>query len=459
MSVVVLNREGHVSDVTIDELPVLDPERDLRGWDEEAVALVMEYQGHGWTSRLSSNNHAILRSPDGKETASIARKHSRNRGGKNARRPLQNWINRRKRERQKRESAFGNLNPDHDVTEPPWRTADRQSYDARMRMRKILGSWWESIDNSGDNLTVSELIEGGEDNWIVVSLKMPENKMSVAGQGRDADPELVEDVQGRIERYNNPKGTRQMQETGPLSDKDYPCLEPGCGAGYDTQGALNLHSQKHVEGGKIPCPMCEDGRTLPTPAAFGKHVRSKLHRGDPRLPEILESRGLAPLEVKVTPEPKAKRTSVKMSMCEYGCGLELSGYQIGGHHRAHLRAGHIKVADGGDGATQILGTAKAITAPAEASEAVTEAPAKPEPIVVEEVVTYWDPEATNGKRRDVSPEDTLAKVAAIVNPGLIAENRRLNRENARLQEEIEILTTKCDDLQAFKDIIKEATSA
>lgn len=458
MSVVVLNREGHVHDVTIDELPVLVPERDLRGWDEGAVDLVMEYQNYGWTPRLSSNNHAILRSPDGKATASVARKHSRNRGGKNARRPLENWLRRRERERQKRESAFGNLNADHDVREPPWRTADRQSYDARMRMRKILGSWWDSIDNSGDSLTASELIERGEDDWIVVELTMPDNKMSIVGQGRDTDPELVEDVQGRIERFNNPKGTRQMQETGPLSDKKYPCLEPGCGKGYDTRGALNLHSQKHVEGGKIPCPMCEDGRTLPTPAAFGKHVRSRLHADDPRLPAILESKGLAPLVVKVKPEPKVKRTSATVRMCEYGCGQELSGYQVGGHHRAHQRAGHVKVADGGDGATQVMRTAKAITAPVKASEAVTEAPVKPEPLVVEAVPVEPVPVATNGKH-DASPEDTLAKVQAIVNPGLIAENRRLNRENARLEAEVEILTTKCNDLQAFKDMIREATSA
>jgi len=145
-------------------------------------------------------------------------------------------------------------------------------------------------------------------------------------------------------------------------------------------------------------------------------------------------------------------------MCEYGCGLELSGYQIGGHHRAHLRVGHVKVADGGDGATQILGKAKAITAPTEASEAATEAPVKPEPLVVEAVPVESEPVATNGKH-DASPEDTLAKVAAIVSPALIAENRRLNRDNARLREEIAILTTRCDDLQAFKDIIKEATSA
>ena len=65
---------------------------DLKHFDKEARALVLEIVAAGWLGRMSGNNHVILYAPDGESTASIAPSTTRNRGGRNARAGFDRWL-------------------------------------------------------------------------------------------------------------------------------------------------------------------------------------------------------------------------------------------------------------------------------------------------------------------------------------------------------------------------------
>lgn len=64
---------------------------DVPGHDDQAKDLIVEMVALGWTGRLSSKGHAIMRSPDGESTSSIARDSKRGRSGRNARADFERW--------------------------------------------------------------------------------------------------------------------------------------------------------------------------------------------------------------------------------------------------------------------------------------------------------------------------------------------------------------------------------
>ena len=65
----------------------------MRSFSQEARELIEAAEGAGWTWRLSSNNHAIGRAPDGITTLSVSTKLSRsNRGYQRATAEFARWI-------------------------------------------------------------------------------------------------------------------------------------------------------------------------------------------------------------------------------------------------------------------------------------------------------------------------------------------------------------------------------
>jgi len=65
----------------------------------------------------------------------------------------------------------------------------------------------------------------------------------------------------------------------------------------------------------------------------------------------------------------------------------------------------------------------------------------------------------NGTGHHDTPDEVLNQVRALINPELVSELERLRTTCHRLESEVETLTRQRNDLQAFKDMIKEATSA
>lgn len=428
--------------------------KELRQFDPEAVDLVHEYQFHGWTGWLSANQHVILRAPDGDGTASISRKYRRKRSAEIMRRPLDQWLRRKELEQLEREraDAFGLTPPPErgvqESDQPPWQIATKQSYDALLRMQKATRDWWEGVVQAGSGNTLWTLHEEGDDDWILISGNREDKLSHIAATGRATHPLVVEKLQQRIDQANNREGNHPMEETGPPKKK-HACEEPGCDQSFDIQGALNLHKQIHVQGER-PCPLCP--RVLHTPAAFGKHIRAAIHANDPRLPEVLKNLGMyAPGE-----RPRREHT-LPPRPCDY-CGAVMAAKSIGGHHRGHIKLGHVKTADGGDGATQLLKESKVIAAPVsppKAPKAVTRAPAKPERVVVRAAPVTVESFAVNGTGKHETPEDTLNLIRTLVNPELVGENERLRAQNTKLTVDLEEMRRDRDDLQALMDMISE----
>jgi hypothetical protein len=441
-------------EAALEDLPeLLDAEADLNGFEDDAVQLVMEYQLHGWTGRVSANHHVILRSPDGTATAAVQRKFKRNRGGQNARRPLNQWLQKRERERErKRSNAFG-VAPAEDApppagSKPPWQIATKQSYDARLRMQKMTRDWWDGIVAAGSGVMSWHLDEGGEDDWILADAKRESKEVRVVASGPATDPARVAGVEMLVALavdHFKPKEKHPMSEAGPQTTGEqlpYPCLEPGCGASFGTQGALNLHSTKHDKT-EYPCPLCD--RVMPTPAALGRHVHSKLHADDPRLAHVVRRM-----------DGGKKNRRLPARACEY-CGKMFPAVSIGGHHRGHKAAGDVKIGHGG-GTTQ----AKATTAPETpvAAQAVTAPPASPEPLVVQALPTaVSEPAAVNGTGHATQPSDLLNQVRALVNPELVGDLERLRKECDELLAELEAVTKERNELKAWKDMMREAMDA
>lgn len=456
-----------------EETSILTP-KELRQFDHESVALVLEYQNYGWTGWLSANQHVILRAPDGDGTASVARKYRRRRSAEIMRRPLDQWLRRKELERaeQERTDAFGRpASSEGDFVpskNPPWQLATEQSYDALLRMQKLTRDWWDGVRLAGYGNTVWQLLEQGEDDWALVSGNREDKIIHIVAVGPAASSDDIEKLKANIAKTNQREGIHPMEETGPPKKK-FACEEPGCTSSFDTRGALNLHQQVHVMDPKT-CPLCPKQTT--TPAAFGRHIRSK-HATDSRLPGILEALGMAPMKdrepvkpialtgtpPKKSTEPRAARVyTLPPRPCEY-CGLVLAAKSIGGHHRGHVNVGHIKIADGGDAATQTLPHgAKAITTPVsppKAPEAVTEAPTKPEPLPVQAAPMAVEPFVVNGTGKQETPEEVLNLIRTLVNPELVGENERLRAQNNKLTVDLEEMRRDRDDLQALMDMISE----
>ena len=69
----------------------------IPGFDDGARDLIRRMLDAGWTGRVSSKGHAILRAPDGKSTASVARDFTRARSGRNATADFERWLARNRR--------------------------------------------------------------------------------------------------------------------------------------------------------------------------------------------------------------------------------------------------------------------------------------------------------------------------------------------------------------------------
>lgn len=448
------------------ELPEITAD-DLRGWDREAVDLVLEYQQYGWTGRFSSNHHAIMRAPDGEATASIARRHSWNRGGKNARRPLKQWLDRQAAERDKKRqrNSFGltaqEVNPSKfrqtESDLPPWQLATTQTYDALLRMKKLTRSWWETVKAAGSGNTMWQLTEDGEDNWAIVSAFRSEKIARIVAVGPAADPEDIEDLQAQVDRLNQPEENDPMIDTGPPTKWKYPCPEPGCDRGFDLPGALALHAESHVPEG-FPCLLCDD--VLRSSSARGSHLRGKKHKDDPRLPHVLKM-------IRSDKTPRTESATYKRKPprpCEY-CGEVMPALSIGGHQRGHKALGHLKIAEGGDGATQVIGKAKAIAAretPVKVPEAVTEAPVKPEPVpepkpepLAVAKINVIEAPVVNGTGHVTTAEERLKQVLTIVSPELVGDLEREKAKNKKLERDLAEMTADRDELQTMFDMIEE----
>lgn len=449
-------------EVMIDELPVLTP-KDLRHFDKEAVDLVLEYQVHGWTGWLSANMHAIMRAPDGDGTASISRKYRRKRSAEIMRRPLDQWLRRREREREDRErvDAFGRPPTSDSVKlespDPPWQIATQQSYDARLRMQKATRDWWEGVREAGSGNTVWQLLEDGEDDWVLVSGKRADKLISIVSIGPATDPSQLEKLRLQIEQTNKREGKHPMDNEGPQTavkeEKKYLCPEPGCKdlPSFKNQSGLNLHANTHNAAG-FECPLCD--RVLRTPAARGVHLSGNVHAGDPRL-----AKARAALKKNVATKPYKNLPEGTLRNCEYGCGKELPPMSMGGHHRWHQQQGHTKTTEHGDGATQPVKAIAVPDSPPKAPAAATEAPAKREPVVVAAVPVVVEPVAVNGTGKKDSPEALLSMVRTLVNPELVGENERLRTRCERLEEELIAKTAECEEIQARLDMVKEAMNA
>lgn len=68
---------------------------ELKRYDAEARELVLRMIDDGWSGRISSRGHAILRAPDGKSTASVSPNYHRSRAGKNAEAVYRRWKSRK----------------------------------------------------------------------------------------------------------------------------------------------------------------------------------------------------------------------------------------------------------------------------------------------------------------------------------------------------------------------------
>lgn len=440
-------------EVHIDELPILIPERDLKAFDAESVALVLEFQAHGWTGRMSSNHHAIMRAPDGTATASVARRASRNRAGLNARRPLKQWLRKREREEQRRRNAFGLPAEDLQMASdnPPWRLARKQSYEARLRMQKLARDWWEDVVAAGSGKVIWQLMEDGEDNWMIAAGTREEKIVRIVAIGPAVDPAQVERMRAEAERFNQTEENHPMQEeTGPQASAEglIPCEEPGCGRWFPNKGALALHAQSHNPDG-YPCPLCD--KVMGSAAARGGHVRGKEHADDPRLPQALAM--LKKGRSTIATHPKKKGAPARA--CEY-CGEMKPALSIGGHHRGHKLAGDIKLADRGV-ATQTVKATTAPETPTQAVAAATAPPAPPEPLVVQAapIATTTEPASVNGTGHAVMPTDLLNQVRALVNPELVGDLERLRARCEQLETDLEAMTKDRDELQALMDMISE----
>jgi hypothetical protein len=392
---------------------------------------------------VSANHHVILRSPDGTGTAAVQRKFKRNRGGQNARRPLNQWLKKREREREREEqhrrNAFGvkkdELPPLAD-SKPPWQSATEQSYEARLRMQKITRDWWERT--AGSDEVAWHLVEEGEDDWVLVDAKRKDMTFRVVATGPATHPARV----GQIEQlmaaavdHFKPKEKHPMSEAGPQTtiELPYECKEPGCGASFKTQGGLNLHRTKH-DSTEYPCPLCD--RVMPTPAALGRHVHSKLHADDPRLPHVVRQM-----------DGKRNRRMPSRA-CEY-CGKVFPAASIGGHYRGHKNAGDVKRTD-----ARVLAERDDVQRPTTAPEAV-----QPEPLVVQAAPTTVEPVSVNGSGHTAQPSDLLNQVRALVNPELVGDLERLRKECDDLRAELEVVTKDRDELKAWKDMMREAMDA
>lgn len=65
---------------------------DMSGFDKECIDLAMEAVDFGWTGKMSSKGHLILRAPDGTTTMSISRRWTNGRSGLNMRSNFDRWL-------------------------------------------------------------------------------------------------------------------------------------------------------------------------------------------------------------------------------------------------------------------------------------------------------------------------------------------------------------------------------
>lgn len=64
---------------------------ELRRFDAQATALILEAVAAGWIGYISNRNHAILYAPDRRGTISISRDSKRGRSGRNADAAYRRW--------------------------------------------------------------------------------------------------------------------------------------------------------------------------------------------------------------------------------------------------------------------------------------------------------------------------------------------------------------------------------
>src|SRR5690606_33826476 len=195
----------------------------------------------------------------------------------------------------------------------------------------------------------------GEDDWVVAWT--PDGQQIVlAGFGQGVDPQDVQYMQDKAAEHNRkikgnevaqgPQQTQQATQEG--TPEGFACKEPGCDAGpFKSKSGLRLHAIMH-EDEDHQCPLCD--RVFNRTAGLSLHLRGSAHADDARRTKALLA--ISSNERRKARMAKRAKESggIKVRQCEY-CGVELPHLSIGGHHRGHTALGHIKLADGGDGAT------------------------------------------------------------------------------------------------------------
>jgi hypothetical protein len=94
----------------------------LAGFSPKKARLVRKMEDHGWTGRVSSNGHAIMRCPDGETTCSVSPKMGSGRGLLNDEQTFKRWMREhgeqsaaeaaRIREAEERQRVFATLFPE-----------------------------------------------------------------------------------------------------------------------------------------------------------------------------------------------------------------------------------------------------------------------------------------------------------------------------------------------------------
>lgn len=66
--------------------------KDLKHFDKEAKALVVDITNAGWVGRMTRNMHLVMRAPDGTAQITLSGKSSRGRSGQNQRAVFERWV-------------------------------------------------------------------------------------------------------------------------------------------------------------------------------------------------------------------------------------------------------------------------------------------------------------------------------------------------------------------------------
>lgn len=251
---------------------------DLRNFDAEATALVMDATEAGWTGQIGNRGHVFMFAPDGVTTMSIARS-SRGRTGKNARSEFTRWQ-REQESKPATGASFGTPTPLPDVDVGlmglvkqygPMATTVLAGIKRSEKTQAFFTAWRDKHPtNPLAPMAVGlpgETLEGADPTaWYVYDKRRPPTLI-------DHGPGITEqDAWNEVIRATTPNKPAPAPVEAPTAGDDvriFKCEQ--CGKEYQKAGALNLHiTAKHPI--DLECPEC--GRIVKGQGGLGAHMRS-----------------------------------------------------------------------------------------------------------------------------------------------------------------------------------------